>query len=288
MRGFVNLYKPTGMTSNDLVVMTRGVIRKVTGIKEKVGHLGTLDPLASGVLPIAIGKATRLFDYLAFKKKEYIADFVFGVETNTLDREGEICKTSDVIPTVEEIKNILPKFIGKISQVPPIFSAKSVNGRKAYKYARKGQEIELPAKDIDIYDLEIMEEIENGIKLKIVCGGGTYIRALIRDMAKELNTCGYMKELYRSKSGGFTEDNMVTFYEFEDDPLKYILPVDAVLDQFDKVELNDIEVKNFIDGQEVKTNQDVNRDAFFVTNHGEVVSICRLDENNVIRSIKRL
>ena len=173
MNGFLNLYKPSGVSS---AYVLNAVKRSIRG--ETVGHMGTLDPLASGVLPVAIGKSTRLFDYLLDKKKEYVATVAFGYMTDTLDLEGKTVLTSEVIPTEEQVKAACEKLVGEIMQVPPIFSAKCVNGKRSYELARKGVAVELPPKKVIISKVEVIEKTaENEYKIKIVCGGGTYIRA---------------------------------------------------------------------------------------------------------------
>ena len=138
MKGFVNIYKPSGMTSSDVVVKVRGILRRATGEKQKVGHLGTLDPLATGVLPIAIGNATRLFDYMQDKVKVYEATFKFGVTTDTLDSDGTVTDTQQISICRDDIERVSERFIGTVEQMPPQYSAKSVGGRRAYDIAREG------------------------------------------------------------------------------------------------------------------------------------------------------
>ena len=156
MIGVVNINKPVGTTSSNVVVK----IKKLLNIK-KVGHMGTLDPLAQGVLPICVGKATRLFDYFLKKQKTYIAQFRFGEQTDTLDLEGNIIDISTNIPTKTEIEKALKVFIGEINQIPPMFSSKKINGKKAYDLARKGEEIELQPCKITIYDYKLLKQIPN-------------------------------------------------------------------------------------------------------------------------------
>ena len=143
MNGFINLFKPIDMTSSDAVVKTRGILKRALGEKLKVGHLGTLDPLATGVLPIAIGKATRLFDYSQQKRKVYIAEFRFGATTDTLDGGGKLLSSGSYVPSIDEILQVLPRFSGEIEQIPPQYSAKSVGGKRAYDIAREGGHVEL-------------------------------------------------------------------------------------------------------------------------------------------------
>lgn len=197
MLGFLNLNKPSGISSN--FVLTK--IKKKFNVK-KIGHMGTLDPLASGVLPIAIGKATRMFDYFLNKTKSYYAEFEFGYETSTLDSEGEIISKCDFIPSVDDIKAVLPKFIGEIYQMPPNFSAKKINGANAYDLARKNIDFKLRPCKVEIKAIDFVAKIsETKYAFYITCGSGTYIRAIGRDVAKELNTYATMTKLIRTQSG---------------------------------------------------------------------------------------
>lgn len=199
MQGFLNINKPYGVTSAYVV----NKIKKNFKLN-KVGHLGTLDPLATGVLPIAINKATRLFDYFLTKEKEYVATFAFGYETNTLDSDGEVVDTTNEIPTETEIKNKSKSFIGKYEQMPPNFSAKKVNGKKAYELARAGEEVILKPKLIEVFEFELLEVLlNNTYKFKISCSSGTYIRSLGKDLANSLKSLCTMTALVRTKSGYF-------------------------------------------------------------------------------------
>lgn len=226
---FVNINKGQNMTSSDAVVVVRGIMRRITGERYKVGHMGTLDPMATGVLPVAIGKATKLFDFLSEKQKKYIAEFVFGSTTDTLDAWGETTKSGGRVPSIDEIIAVLPSQIGQIDQIPPTYSAKSVDGKRAYEYARKGVEIDLPAKRVNIYDIKLIERDGDRFKFEIVCGAGTYIRAIARDIASALGTYGYMSALTRTASGQFSLQNTVDIKEFEQNPLEHLISMDKAL-----------------------------------------------------------
>ncbi len=209
MNGFINLYKPSGMSSAYALSLIK---KKFKG--EKMGHMGTLDPLASGVLPIAFGKSTRLFDFLLEKNKIYKALFTFGYETDTLDRGGKIVKENGVIPTLKEIESVLPNLIGSIEQLPPIYSAKNVNGKRSYELARKGIEVELKPKTVFIKDIKLTRQVScDTYEFVIECKGGTYIRSICRDMAFALNTYATMTALERLESGIFTKENSFTLEE---------------------------------------------------------------------------
>lgn len=203
MNGIINVLKPPGMTSNQVV----GDIRRICQIK-KVGHTGTLDPGAAGVLPICIGKATRLFDYLVDKTKEYICEITFGQTTDTLDSYGQlIAEDKDVAISKANFMEILPRFLSEQTQCPPMYSALKVNGQKMYDLARAGKTIDrtTKARTICIDEMECLEPTgENRFLFRVICSRGTYIRVLCEDMAAALNTCAYMSFLVRSRSGKFS------------------------------------------------------------------------------------
>lgn len=224
MTGFVNVYKPEGMGSTKVVGRVKYLL------KTPCGHMGTLDPLACGVLPVGIGNAARLFDYFLQKEKRYSARFVFGATTDTLDREGEIVRGGRV-PSADEIAAALPAFIGEIMQTPPRYSAVSVNGRRGYDLARSGQNFELSAKKVRIASFTLREQTApDEFAFDIVCGGGTYIRSLARDLAEALGTKGYMSYLCRTASGVFTCETSVPFDSLTAENIRdYIIPTDSVL-----------------------------------------------------------
>lgn len=246
--GFVNLSKPAGMTSSDAVCIVRGVLSRTIGGRQKTGHLGTLDPLATGVLPIALGKATALFDFLAFKTKRYVAEFTFGTATDTLDRGGKTVRDGGRIPSAEEIAAVLARFTGEFMQTPPAYSAKSVNGRRAYSYARSGAAVELAPKLVRVDSFELIGGGEGVYEFAIECGGGTYIRSLARDVAEALGTCAYMSALTRTKSGPFTAENAVTPDEFRLAPEKHIIPAEFALGGLKKVTLGENALKRMLNG----------------------------------------
>lgn len=203
--GFLNIYKPVGMTSHDVV----SVLRRVTKIKQ-IGHTGTLDPFAEGVLPICIGKATRLIEYLQ-DDKEYLATVQFGAATNTFDLDGEKVFTSDKKVSRDDIKEGLKSFEGKILQLPPIFSAIKVKGKKLYEYARKGEEVEIQPRKVVIENIELKnfdEELQQA-QILLKCSKGTYIRSIANDLGKNLGCGGYLIKLIRTQAGKFRVENSV-------------------------------------------------------------------------------
>ena len=197
--GFLNIYKPKGLTSHDVVAR----LRKLTKVRQ-IGHTGTLDPFATGVLPICIGKSTRLIEYLD-DDKEYLATVQFGKNTTTYDLEGEITATFDKKVTEEDVKNALKAFEGEISQIPPIYSAIKVNGKKLYDYARQGQDIEIKPRKVTISKIELKEfdKTSQSAKITVACSKGTYIRSIAYDLGAKLGCGGYLTALERTKAGKF-------------------------------------------------------------------------------------
>lgn len=224
MTGFINVFKEEGVSSAYAV----NRVKRLT--KTPCGHLGTLDPLACGVLPVGVGNATRLFDYFLQKTKVYSARFRFGVTTETLDREGELLFGGRV-PTAEEIESVLPRFIGETEQIPPKYSAKSVNGRRGYELARAGAEFTLAPKRVRVDGIRLTgQTAPDEFSFEIVCGAGTYIRALARDIASALGTAGYMSFLCRNASGIFTAETSVPLERLTEENVEdYLIPTESVL-----------------------------------------------------------
>ena len=252
MNGFINLYKPSGMSSAYAI----NKIKKLLGKKVKCGHMGTLDPMASGVLPVGIGKATRLFNFLLDKDKVYTAEFTFGYETDTLDAEGKIIKDGGCIPTINEIKGVLSSLTGIVNQIPPAYSAKNVGGTRSYVLARQGIEVELKPKQVEINSIEVeTTSNKNAYKFTIKCKGGTYIRSICRDIAYALNTYATMTKLTRNKSGCFDLTNSVSAEEInslQDIEARLIKPEDTVY--FNVVELNGKKYSDLINGRFCEVN----------------------------------
>ena len=235
MLGFVNIHKPAGETSSKTVQFVKWTLIKKLGLDKriKVGHFGTLDPEASGVLPIAVGNACRLFDYSLDKVKKYRAEIVFGLLTDTLDIFGEETKRVECNVSEEEFKRLLLDFPTSYDQIPPNVSAKSIGGVKAYKLARQGVEFSLPAKNVNIYALDYVEtQGENKFVFDLSCSAGTYVRSICRDLGEMLSLPACMGNLLRLRSGEFDINNAVAKEDFELDPLKYLLPPDLVVEKF--------------------------------------------------------
>ena len=249
MNGIVVIDKPKGKSSNQVV----GQVKKLFHQK-KVGHLGTLDPMATGVLPVCIGKATKLFDMFLSKEKTYVAQFTFGATTDTLDAEGVILSTSNVVPSVDQINQVLPKLTGEINQMPPKFSAKSVNGERAYTLARKGVEFELQPKKVTIFKFELVKQVSNNIfEFLISCSSGTYIRSLARDLWLECGTLAYMSELRRVKAGQFSIDQAVKIENLTEDK---IIPLEKVLENLKSVSVDEKFYDKLKNGNAIKVEME--------------------------------
>jgi tRNA pseudouridine55 synthase len=249
--GWVNLNKPAGITSNDALVL----LKRALGYP-KIGHAGTLDPLASGVLPIALGEATKLVSYMMEDDKVYLFTVTWGEQRTTDDMEGEVMVSSDVRPSRAQIEAILPDFTGRIMQKPPTFSAIKVAGQRAYDLARAGQEFELEARPIDVYELAVVEADEASATFRAVCGKGTYVRSLARDMARKLGTYGYVSLLVREAVGPFTLENAISLdilRENDDNSAleSAVLPIETVLDDIPVLSVNDQEAVRLKNGQKL-------------------------------------
>ncbi|MBQ3493405.1 MAG: tRNA pseudouridine(55) synthase TruB [Clostridia bacterium] len=244
MKGFINLIKPSGMSSAYAV----GAVKKK--FNTPCGHMGTLDPMASGVLPVGVGKSSRLFQYLLDKEKVYVARFKFGYTTDTLDVTGQETSRTNLIPTIEEINKVLPSFVGEIDQVPPNYSAKCIDGKRGYQLARRGVEFQLPPKKVVILGAKCLGQTqENEFSFEFRCKGGTYIRSLARDIAQKCATLGVMSALDRTVCGIFNYSNGVTVEDFKnsDNPEKYIIPAEKAVN-FEKIILTSKQAEKILNG----------------------------------------
>lgn len=246
INGIILVNKESGFSSNQVVGKVKYLLKA-----NKAGHLGTLDVLGRGLLPITLGRGTKLFDYFLNKDKVYQTIFEFGFATTTLDREGEITDKNDVEVSLEQLQNVCQKFIGKQDQLPPIYSAKKINGKKAYELARAGKSVDLKPKQIEIYDLKVLKQIEkNKFLLEVHCSSGTYIRSLCRDIASSLSTFGVMQDILRTKCGSFDIKESFTIEDIEQGKYK-IIPLDIV---FDYEKLLTYEADKLLNGQLINTD----------------------------------
>lgn len=271
MDGVLIVNKPLNKTSFDVV----RDVRKEYNTK-KVGHIGTLDPMASGVLPILIGKATKLSDLLMEHDKDYIATLKLGEKRDTGDQEGKIIESSPIPEDLSEIKitNTLNSFLGDSFQIPPMYSAIKINGQKLYDLARKGETIERKPRPITITNIVLLNfnKDNNEIEFKVTCSKGTYIRVLCEDIATKLNTCGYMSSLKRTRVGNFTIENENKFIEIKD-----------IFTDIQTIEINQNDIKKLINGVPIKinSNNDLSNDLDSNLKNG----ICNLTSNGTYLGI---
>ena len=241
MDGIILINKEKKYTSHDVVAKVKKIL------KVKVGHTGTLDPNATGILPLLLGNATKISKYLINHNKEYIAELKLGVKTDTADGEGKVIaekqvNLEEIFENINEsIQQILNSFVGKTLQKPPMYSAIKVNGKKLYEYARKNEKVEVKSRQIEIYKMELikLDLKENIIKFKVRCSKGTYIRTLCEDIAEKLNTYGYMKELQRTEVGDFKIENAITIGELEE-----LVNVNKLKDKINEEALNIVNSKD--------------------------------------------
>ena len=261
MNGILIVNKPKQYTSHDVVAK----VKKICG--EKVGHTGTLDPMATGVLPLLLGQGTKLSKYLINHDKTYIATIQLGKKTDTLDSEGSILEERIVdgkLLNKENVQRVLECQIGKQIQTPPIYSAIKVNGKKLYEYARKGVEVEIPKREIEIYNIELLDinEKDKIIEFRVHCSKGTYIRTLCENIAEKLGTIGYMKELNRVQVGQFNLNQAITVEELEKNKEnekflnQHLITVQNFFEKYPIVELKEEKLKLFLNGVQLTNNND--------------------------------
>jgi len=248
MNGVINVFKNTGMTSFDVVRRIKKIAK--TG---KVGHTGTLDPEASGVLPICIGRATKIIDYIMDSDKVYEVEFKLGLKTTTYDLEGEVVDRRDTSNlTEEEIITVVKSFVGEYSQVPPMYSALKQNGVRLYELARKGIEVEREGRLINIKSIEDIQVNNPIVKMKVTCTKGTYIRSLCFDIGEKLEVFAVMTKLKRSKTSKFSEEEAINIEDLTEDNINdYLISIEEALNSFDKITINNNYSKLLINGVNV-------------------------------------
>ncbi len=278
INGIIIINKEKEYTSNDVV----RIVKKIT--KTKVGHTGTLDPNATGVLPLLLGEGTKVSKYLINHNKEYEAVLQLGKKTETADGEGIVIEEKEVLPQMlkkEFVEETLNSFIGVQNQVPPMYSAIKVNGRKLYDYARSGQTVEVKARRIEIYNIKLIkiDEKEKQIFFRVSCSKGTYIRTLCENIAEKLGAVGYMKELNRTKVGDFKIEDSIKVKELEENILKHnlskIITIEELFKEKEKVELTDNEIKKYLNGVQIPVNE-----IYSKTNNNNNEEICRVYYKN--------
>ena len=230
VNGIINVYKEKGYTSFDVVAKMRGIFGQ-----KKIGHTGTLDPDAQGVLPVCLGKATKVCDLLTDKDKVYKATMLLGIQTDTLDISGKVCNKAVVNVTEQQVRDVISTFVGTIEQVPPMYSALKVNGKKLYELAREGKTIERKARKVSIYDITIDEICLPEVVMTVSCSKGTYIRSLCDDIGTKLGCYGCMKDLLRTKVACFDIGDAYKISEIEKLKENIVLPVDMLFENIPAV-----------------------------------------------------
>ena len=249
--GILIIDKPEGKSS----AFVDFLVKKIIGVK-KVGHIGTLDPFATGVLAIALNNGTKTIPYIKTERKTYEFEIAFGKRTDTSDKTGKVIETSEKIPTISEIESVIPQFIGEISQIPSIFSAIRVNGMKAYELARKGKVPKIKSRKVTIFNLELIGKN----KFRAEVSPGTYIRTLTEDIAKALGTVSHTSSLRRIKDGKFSIENSIALDELEkrgDNVKDILIPLENVLDDIPVILLSGQDAENLIQGKQIPNSSDV-------------------------------
>lgn len=251
MNGLINLIKPVGMTSNQVV----GIVKRYLKTK-KVGHAGSLDPLACGVLPIMLGRATKLFEYTLRMPKEYVCELEFGTITDTLDTDGVVISETNTIPRLNEIKCAINNFIGEFKQIPPKYSALKFNGVRMYDLARRGVDFEIEPRNTAVYDLKLLYFDGRKARFYIKCKSGFYVRSFCRDIAFELNSLATMTALIRKRAANLDLGNSITIEHFielvSNNDLSFINTMDTILSDYDKVFIDDSEKFCLVNGMTIK------------------------------------
>lgn len=281
MDGIIVINKPKGYTSHDVV----NVVRKQLNIK-KVGHTGTLDPNATGVLPILIGKATKISKYLIEHNKTYIATIKLGEKTDTGDSEGQVVETKKIPEGLkkEDINKVLQSFLGKQKQLPPMYSAIKVNGKKLYEYAREGKELEIKPRDIEIYKIELLEYKNSKIKFEVECSKGTYIRTLCEDIAEKIETVGYMEELQRTKVNNFQIENSILLDNITiENAEQNIIKIEEVFKDKNTIELDSKKLELFLNG--VKLTYNLPQEIYRIYNNNQFIGIGVIENKLLKRDI---
>lgn len=276
INGVIVIRKEQGFTSHDVVAKMRGICGQ-----KKIGHTGTLDPAATGVLPVCLGSGTKLCDMLADRDKEYVAELLLGVTTDTQDTTGTVLAEQAVKVTEDEVRKVCESFVGDYNQIPPMYSALKVGGKKLYELAREGKSVERQARPVRILELEILQIELPVVKMRVVCSKGTYIRTLCDDIGRALGCGGAMKSLERTRVGAFTLENAVTLGKLQQlkDAGKLtgvVLPVDRIFDECPKLHVTEEFVRLLDNGNAIlqeQTEENIKYD------NGRWIRFYRMDES---------
>ena len=286
INGWINLNKPLGITSSDAVNKVKWLLKP-----QKIGHAGTLDPLATGVLPLALGEGTKCINLLMDAKKTYEFSITFGERRSTDDAEGEVVASSDKRPELDEIRSVLGEFTGEISQMPPIFSALKVDGKRAYDLARAGEVVELKARQVTIHTLECLGVEGAQGHFRAVVSKGTYIRSLGRDIAQKLGSEGYISRLHRAAVGPFTDSEAISLDFIAESVHKappngnvpFMLPLGAALDDIPALALTVKQLATLRHGQQVQlTEPHPDTPLLGAMHEGQLVGLAKVEGNQVI------
>lgn len=287
MNGIININKPLGMTSHDVV----GRLRRILGIK-KIGHTGTLDPDASGVLPMCIGRATKTADMLTAQNKQYIAEVTLGSATTTLDASGEVTETSEVNVDEGDIQSVVTEFVGDIMQIPPMYSAIKIDGKRLYELAREGVEVERKPRPVTIEKIEILGiDLENKkFSMKVDCSKGTYIRTLCDDIGRRLGCLAHMSALIRTRSGRFCIDDAYTLDEVEkmagEGDMSFLVPIDKVFEELPKLILSSRRARLMCNGVRISAQGIIDGESYRVYDEsGSFLTISEA-ENGQLKILK--
>ena len=277
MNGILLIYKPSGMTSHDVVNRIRRILHT-----KKVGHCGTLDPDATGVLVLCIGKATKALQFLTSEEKEYIATLSLGTSTDTYDASGRITESQE-FTGVEHVEEVLQSFVGTQTQIPPIYSAIKVNGKKLYEYARNCEDVKIEPRDIYIHNIELISQDGNEIIFKVQCSKGTYIRSLCVDIAKKLGYPGHMSKLIRSQSGHFHLRDCVTLEDIEAGNF-HMLSIEEAFEHFEKYVIEDENI--VFHGKMIQS--EIDHQVVVVNAAGKVLAVYGPNGQGYLKSIRGL
>ena len=283
MNGVLIVNKSKGYTSHDIVAK----VKRITG--EKVGHTGTLDPLATGVLPLLIGKGTLCSKYLMNHDKTYIVLLKLGIKKSTGDEEGEILEEGNVdekLLNEECVKAVLESFLGEQMQIPPIYSAIKVKGKKLYEYARKGQEVEIEPRKITIYNIKLLkiDKEHRELQFEVSCSKGTYIRSLCEDIAKKMGTIGYMKELQRTKVGAFSIEQATLIENLNEQTIEeYVITIEDLFKDLEMIKLNEKKLQLFLNG--VKLSFDLKDGIYKIYHNQQFIGIGIVKDHLLKRDI---
>lgn len=293
INGIINVYKEKGFTSHDVVAKLRGILKQ-----KKIGHTGTLDPDAVGVLPVCLGKGTRLCDMLTDETKTYVAGLLLGMETDTQDTSGSVQKESDTNDLTEaQVREVIASFVGEQMQIPPMYSALKVNGKKLYELAREGKEVERKARPVTFYEINILDMDLPHVKIEVTCSKGTYIRTLCHDIGRTLGCGGCMESLVRTKVGRFELKDSLTLKEIEDlrdkeseEAFSFVHSVESMFSQLKAVRVPDKLDKALYNGNSIRYrwNLEDSEEVRMYTSSGDFIGIYRYEKETAMFQIVKM